>query len=199
MSRRLTVRSWRSRLPVFLPFMGKTYQAVLWVADWDHRLPSAKHHHAPLRLLRRSGQEGGGDSFGRTPGADSRPRHLPGIRCGLICRPCRLTRGVRGRRAGGGALKAFHLVSECGGPAPKSIPRWRAGRADCAAPHTTSQEIASQTRARRQALSGSGNRGMVSPQREWVPRAGAWMFGICAPSTAMVGEGTPFWLDLDEE
>ena len=27
-------------LPVFLPFMGKTYQAVLWVADWDHRLPS---------------------------------------------------------------------------------------------------------------------------------------------------------------
>ncbi|HJX53958.1 MAG TPA: hypothetical protein VJ801_14425, partial [Polyangia bacterium] len=27
-------------LPVFLPFKGKTYKAALWVADWDHRLPS---------------------------------------------------------------------------------------------------------------------------------------------------------------
>ena len=27
-------------LPVFLPFQGKTYKAALWVADWDHRLPS---------------------------------------------------------------------------------------------------------------------------------------------------------------
>ena len=27
-------------VPVFLPFRGKSFKAVLWIIDWDHRLPS---------------------------------------------------------------------------------------------------------------------------------------------------------------
>jgi hypothetical protein len=29
-----------SALPVFMPFKGKSYKAAMWVLDWDHRIPS---------------------------------------------------------------------------------------------------------------------------------------------------------------
>ena len=180
-------------LPVFLPFRGKTYKAVLWVADWDHRLPSQNIIVRLFAYYSSQGRRVADASFAERQAQIAAETIFPEFDVVDFA-------GLPGDEVYeadgpvGGDLKPFHLVSEW----RREIEPAQAHRAEQivrASAHF--QEIASQTRARPPGLGDL-------EAAEWSPpsESGHSQWGLdvwyLRAFNGMVGEGTAFLVDLDE-
>jgi hypothetical protein len=183
-----------SALPVFLPFKGKSYKAALWVLDWDHRIPSRD---CVVRLY------GFYSSQGKTMGEKSYEERLSQIAkedlfpefdvsdfAGLAADEVYEAEGPVG-----GDLKPFRLVSEW----RREIETKAARKAEqiVRASHSF-KEVASETRARPPELGDL-------EAAEWCPPSesghGRWGVDVwyLRSFNGMVGEGTAFLVDLEDE
>jgi hypothetical protein len=181
-------------LPVFMPFKGKSYKSAIWVLDWDHRIPSRDYI---LRLyVFYSGQ---GKALGELAYAtrlaqieseDIFPEFDVSDFAGLQADEVYEAEGPIS-----GELKSFRLVSEW----RREIDTKSARKAEViarASPHF--QEVASETRARPPGLGDL-------EAAEWCPpsESGHTRWGVdvwyLRSFNGMVGEGTAFLVDLEEE
>ena len=131
-------------LPAFSPFKAKAYKAVLWVADWDHRLPS---QNIIMRLYayynghgRRVADETFGERLAQITSETIFPEFDVSDFSGLPADEVYEAEGPVG-----GELKTFHLVSEWRREIEPPLAR-KAEQIVRASHHF--REIASQTRAR---------------------------------------------------
>jgi len=181
-----------SALPVFLPFKGKVYKFVLWVADWDHHLPSQS---VILRLYTYYG------SHGKKTAEDSYFERLAQIESETIFPEFDVSdfAGLPAdevyecERNLAGELKGFHLVSEW----RREIDPILGRKAEQIVRNSSHfREIASQTRARPPGLGDL-------EAAEWSPpsESGHKSWGIdvwyLRSFNGMVGEGTAFLVDLE--
>jgi hypothetical protein len=180
-------------LPVFLPFRGKTYKAVLWVADWDHRLPSQNIIVRLFAYYSSQGRRVAEASFAERKAQIADETIFPEFDVVDFA-------GLPGDEVYeadgpvGGDLKAFHLVSEW----RREIEPAQAHKAEQivrASPHF--QEIASQTRARPPGLGDLEAAEWSPPSESGHSRWGLDVWYLRA-FNGMVGEGTAFLVDLDE-
>jgi len=181
-------------LPVFLPFKGKAYKSAMWVLDWDHRIPSRDY---VLRLYvfysaqgKAMGELAYADRLGQIDAEDIFPEFDVSDFAGLAADEVYEAEGPVG-----GELKSFRLVSEWRRAIdPKSARK--AEQIARASPHF--QEVASETRARPPGLGDL-------EAAEWCPpsESGHLRWGIdvwyLRSFNGMVGEGTAFLVDLEEE
>jgi hypothetical protein len=181
-------------LPVFQPFKGKVYKAAMWVLDWDHRIPSRDYI---LRLyIFYSGQ---GHAIGELAHAerlrqieaeDIFPEFDVSDFAGLSADEVYEAEGPVG-----GELKSFRLVSEWRRDIDTKSAR-KAEQIARSSPHF--QEVASETRARPPGLGDL-------EAAEWCPpsESGHQRWGVdvwyLRSFNGMVGEGTAFLVDLEEE
>lgn len=179
-------------LPVFLPFMGKTYQAVLWVADWDHRLPSQNIIMRLYAYYAGQSKQAAEDSFGERKAQITAESIFPEFDvadfAGLPADEVYEADGPVG-----GALKAFHLVSEWRREIDPTLAR-RAEQIVRASHHF--QEIASQTRARPPGLGDLETAEWSPPSESGYTGWGLDVWYLRA-FNGMVGEGTAFLVDLE--
>jgi hypothetical protein len=181
-----------SSLPVFLPFKGKSYKSVLWVADWDHRLPS---QNVIMRLYAYYGSGGrhtADDSFserhaqitGETIFPEFDVSDFSGLPADEV---------YESERTVTGELKGFHLVSEWRREIEPALGR-KAEQIVRSSQHF--REIASQTRARPPGL-GDLEAAEWSPPSESGHKAWGLDVWYLRAFNGMVGEGTAFLVDLE--
>lgn len=181
-----------SSLPVFLPFRGKTYKSVLWVADWDHRLPS---QNVIMRLYAYYGSGGKNtaeDSFserqaqigGETIFPEFDVSDFSGLPADEV---------YESERTVAGELKGFHLVSEWRREIDPTLGR-KAEHIVRGSQHF--REIASQTRARPPGL-GDLEAAEWSPPSESGHKGWGLDVWYLRAFNGMVGEGTAFLVDLE--
>jgi len=179
-------------LPVFLPFRGKTYKAALWVADWDHRLPSQNIIVRLYVYYTSQGTRVAEDSFGERKAQIAAETIFPEFDVadfsGLPADEVYEADGPVG-----GELKVFHLVSEWRREIEPTLAR-RAEHIVRASHHF--QEIASQTRARPPGL-GDLEAAEWSPPSESGYKGWGLDVWYLRAFNGMVGEGTAFLVDLD--
>ena len=183
-----------SVLPVFLPFKGKAYKAAIWVLDWDHRIPSRDY---VVRLFafysaqgRALGEVAFADRFAQIEREDLFPEFDVSDFAGLSADEIYEAEGPIG-----GDLKSFRLVSEW----RREIDTKSARKAEqiARASHNF-KEVASETRARPPGLGDL-------EAAEWCPPSesghGRWGIDVwyLRSFNGMVGEGTDFLVDLEEE
>jgi len=183
-----------SVLPVFLPFKGKAYKAAIWVLDWDHRIPSRDY---VVRLFafysaqgRALGEVAFADRFAQIEQEDLFPEFDVSDFAGLSADEIYEAEGPIG-----GDLKSFRLVSEW----RREIDTKSARKAEqiARASHNF-KEVASETRARPPGLGDL-------EAAEWCPPSesghGRWGIDVwyLRSFNGMVGEGTAFLVDLEEE
>ena len=179
-------------LRVFLPFGGKTYHAALWVADWDHRLPSQNIIVRLYAYYASHGKRVAEESFGERKAQIVAETIFPEFDVadfgGLSADEVYEADGPVG-----GDLKAFHLVSEWRREIEPALAR-RAEQIVRASHHF--QEIASQTRARPPGL-GDLEAAEWSPPSESGYKGWGLDVWYLRAFNGMVGEGTAFLVDFE--
>jgi hypothetical protein len=181
-------------LPVFLPFKGKTYKAAMWVLDWDHRIPSRDYVVRLYAFYSAQGKAIGELSFADRIAQIEREDIFPEFDvmdfAGLAADEIYEAEGPIG-----GDLKSFRLVSEWRREIdPKSA---RKAEQIARASHNF-KEVASETRARPPGLGDL-------EAAEWCPPSesghGRWGVDVwyLRSFNGMVGEGTAFLVDLEDE
>jgi hypothetical protein len=183
-----------SALPTFLPFKGKSYRAAMWVIDWDHRIPSRD---VILRLYafystqgKALGELSFADRSDQIQREDLYPEFDVSDFAGLAADEVYEAEGPVG-----GELKPFRLVSEW----RREIDTKSARKAEqiARASHNF-KEVASETRARPPGLGDL-------EAAEWCPPSesghGRWGIDVwyLRSFNGMVGEGTAFLVDLEDE
>jgi hypothetical protein len=183
-----------STLPVFLPFKGKSYKAAMWVLDWDHRIPSKDYIVRLYAFYSSQGKALGELSFADRSQQIEREDLFPEFDvsdfAGLAADEVYEAEGPVG-----GDLKPFRLVSEW----RREIDTKAARKAEqiARASHNF-KEVASETRARPPGLGDL-------EAAEWCPPSesghGRWGIDVwyLRSFNGMVGEGTAFLVDLDDE
>jgi hypothetical protein len=179
-------------LPIFAPFKGKTYKAVLWVADWDHRLPSQNIIMRLYAYYNGHGKRVADESFGERMAHITSETIFPEFDvsdfAGLPADEIYEAEGPVG-----GELKTFHLVSEWRREIEPPLAR-KAEQIVRASAHF--REIASQTRARPPGL-GDLEAAEWSPPSESGYKGWGLDVWYLRAFNGMVGEGTAFLVDLD--
>jgi hypothetical protein len=181
-------------LPSFVPFKGKSYKAAMWVLDWDHRIPSREFYLRLYAFYSAQGKAIGELAFSdrqtQITQEDLFPEFDVSDFSGLSADEVYEAEGSIG-----GELKPFRLVSEW----RREIDTRSARKAEQIArssPHF--QEVASETRARPPGLGDL-------EAAEWCPpsESGHTRWGVdvwyLRSFNGMVGEGTAFLVDLEEE
>jgi hypothetical protein len=181
-------------LPVFMPFKGKAYKAAMWILDWDHRVPSRDYI---LRLYvfysaqgKAIGELAYAERLAQIESEDIFPEFDVSDFGGLSADEVYEAEGPVG-----GELKSFRLVSEW----RREIDTKSARKAEQIArlsPHF--QEVASETRARPPGLGDLEAAEWCPPSESGHPRWGVDVWYLRS-FNGMVGEGTAFLVDLEEE
>jgi hypothetical protein len=180
-------------LPNFLPFRGKSYKSVLWVVDWDHRVPSRDvivrmyaYYTSPGKLVADKSFQ---DREQQIRGEDLFPEFDVSDFGGLAADEIYESEGPVA-----GELKPFRLVSEW----RREIDPKMARKAEQVVRESKNfKEMASETRARPPGLGDL-------EAAEWCPpsESGHTRWGIdvwyLRSFNGMVGEGTAFLVDLDD-
>jgi len=183
-----------SALPVFVPFKGSEYAAVVWVLDWDHRLPSRD---LILRLYafysdeaRRAGLAGFDERQEQIAGEEIFPEFDVSDFAGLPA-----DEAYEAELPADGPPKKFRLVSEW----RRAIePRLGRKAEDIARRSHAFQELASQMRTRLPGLGDLEAAEWCSPAESGHQRWGVDVWYLRA-FNGMVGEGTAFLVDLQDE
>jgi hypothetical protein len=181
-------------LPVFMPFRGKAYKAAMWVLDWDHRIPSRDYVLRLYAYYSAQGKAIGELSFADRAEQIDREDLFPEFDvsdfAGLAADEIYEAEGPVG-----GDLKSFRLVSEWRREIEPKAAR-RAEQIARASHHF--KEVASETRARPPGLGDL-------EAAEWCPPSesghGRWGVDVwyLRSFNGMVGEGTAFLVDLEDE
>jgi len=181
-------------LPAFMPFRGKTYKAAMWVIDWDHRIPSRDYIVRLYAYYSAQGKAIGELTFtdrsAQIEKEDLFPEFDVSDFAGLAADEV-----YEAEAPLGGDLKAFRLVSDW----RREIDAKSARKAEqiARASHNF-REVASETRARPPGLGDL-------EAAEWCPPSesghGRWGVDVwyLRSFNGMVGEGTAFLVDLEEE
>lgn len=183
-----------SALPSFVPFKGKSFKAALWVLDWDHRIPSRDYILRFYGFYSPQGKTLGEKTFderrAQIANEDIFPEFDVSDFAGLAADEVYEAEGPVG-----GPLKPFRLVSEWRREIePKSA---RKAEQIVRASHSF-KEVASETRARPPGLGDL-------EAAEWCPPSesghGRWGVDVwyLRSFNGMVGEGTAFLVDLEDE
>ena len=181
-------------LPTFLPFRGPGYAAVMWVMDWDHRLPSRELILRLYAYYSRRGAGHGAAGAGRTPRDDRARGSVPRIRRARLRRPA----GRRGLRVRGHARGRGEEVPS----GQRVAPRGRT-RASVAAPRTWCARPTPTRSCPARCARGRPGLGDLEAA-EWAApsESGHHRWGIdvwyLRNFNGMVGEGTAFLVDLDD-
>ena len=180
-------------LPSFLPFRGASYAAVLWVMDWDHRLPSKE---LLLRLYayyspeaRASGQRGFEERQVQIAREDLFPEFDVPDFAGLPA-----DEAYEAEVSPAGEAKKFRLVSEWRREVEPALGR-RAEDVVRASP--AFKELSSQVRARAPGLGDLEAAEWAAPSESGHKRWGVDVWYL-RNFNGMVGEGTAFLVDLDD-
>ena len=181
-------------LPTFMPFKGRTYKAAMWVIDWDHRIPSRDYILRLYVFYSAQGKAIGELSFADRAAQIEREDLFPEFDvsdfAGLAADEVYEAEGPVG-----GELKPFRLVSEWRREIDAKAAR-KAEQIARASHHF--KEVASETRARPPGLGDL-------EAAEWCPPSesghGRWGVDVwyLRSFNGMVGEGTAFLVDLDDE
>jgi len=188
------IRKLATGLPAFVPFKGKVYRAALWVLDWDHRIPSRDYIVRLYAYYSTQGKTVGDVSFAGRAAQIEREDIFPEFDvsdfAGLAADEIYEAEGPIG-----GNLKPFRLVSEW----RREIDPKSARKAEQIARGSEHfGEVASETRARPPGLGDL-------EAAEWCPpsESGHRRWGIdvwyLRSFNGMVGEGTAFLVDLEDE
>jgi hypothetical protein len=181
-------------LPGFVPFKGKTYKAAMWVLDWDHRIPSRDcivrlyaYYTAQGKTI---GELSFADRFAQIEREDLFPEFDVSDFGGLAADEIYEAEGPIG-----GELKSFRLVSEW----RREIDPKSARKAEQVARSSHNfKEVASQTRARPPGLGDLEAAEWCPPSESGHARWGVDVWYLRS-FNGMVGEGTAFLVDLDDE
>jgi hypothetical protein len=181
-------------LPVFLPFKGKAYKAAMWVLDWDHRIPSRDYVVRLYAFYSAQGKAIGelsfADRFAQVEREDLFPEFDVSDFGGLAADEVYEAEGPIG-----GDLKSFRLVSEW----RREIDPKSARKAEQIARSSHNfKEVASETRARPPGLGDLEAAEWCPPSESGHGRWGVDVWYLRA-FNGMVGEGTAFLVDLDDE
>jgi hypothetical protein len=183
-----------SALPVFLPFKGKAYKAAIWVLDWDHRIPSRDYVVRLFAFYSAQGKAIGevsiADRIAQIQHEDIFPEFDVSDFAGLAADEIYEAEGPIG-----GDLKSFRLVSEW----RREIDTKSARKAEqiARASHNF-REVASETRARPPGLGDLEAAEWCPPSESSHARWGVDVWYLRS-FNGMVGEGTAFLVDLEEE
>ena len=183
-----------SALPVFLPFKGKAYKAAMWVLDWDHRIPSRDY---VVRLY--AYYSGQGKTIGELTFQDRivQIQHddlfpefdVPDF-AGLAADEIYEAEGPIA-----GELKSFRLVSDW----RREIDPKAARKAEQVARASHNfKEVAGETRARPPGLGELEAAEWCQPSESGHGRWGIDVWYLRS-FNGMVGEGTAFLVDLEDE
>lgn len=181
------------QLPGFQPFGGREYAAVMWVLDWDHRLPSRG---LLLRFYayygeegRRAGERSFEDRRARIDREDLFPEFDVPDFGGLIA-----DEAYEAEMPVDGPPKRFRLVSEWRREVDAALGR----KAEAIVRASQAfQELASQIRARPPGL-GDLEAAEWSPPSESGHSRWAIDVWYLRSFNGMVGEGTAFLVDVEE-
>jgi len=183
-----------SALPTFMPFRGKSYKAAMWVLDWDHRIPSRDYILRLYVFYSSQGKAIGELSFADRSAQIEREDLFPEFDvsdfAGLAADEVYEAEGPVG-----GEFKPFRLVSEWRREIDSKAAR-KAEQIARASHHF--KEVASETRARPPGLGDL-------EAAEWCPPSesghGRWGVDVwyLRSFNGMVGEGTAFLVDLEDE
>ena len=181
-------------LPAFMPFRGKSYKAAMWVLDWDHRIPSRDYILRLYAFYTSHGKAIGELSFADRAAQIEREDLFPEFDvsdfAGLSADEVYEAEGPVA-----GELKSFRLVSEWRREIEAKAAR-KAEQIARASHHF--KEVASETRARPPGLGDL-------EAAEWCPPSesghGRWGVDVwyLRSFNGMVGEGTAFLVDLEDE
>ena len=181
-------------LPVFVPFKGKAYKAAMWIVDWDHRIPSRDFI---LRLYlsytaqgKAIGDLAFAERLAQIESEDLFPEFDVSDFAGLAADEVYEAEGPIG-----GELKSFRLVSEWRREIDTKSAR-KAEQIARASPHF--QEVASETRARPPGLGDLEAAEWCPPSESGHARWGVDVWYLRS-FNGMVGEGTAFLVDLEDE
>jgi hypothetical protein len=181
-------------LPVFLPFKGKSYKAAMWIVDWDHRIPSREY---VLRLYvfytaqgRAIGELAFAERLAQIESEDLFPEFDVSDFVGLSADEVYEAEGPIG-----GERKPFRLVSEWRREIDAKSAR-KAEQIARSSPHF--QEVASETRARPPGLGDLEAAEWCPPSESGHSRWGVDVWYLRS-FNGMVGEGTAFLVDLEDE
>jgi hypothetical protein len=183
-----------SSLPAFLPFKGKTYKAAMWVIDWDHRVPSRDYIVRLYAYYSAQGKAIGELTFtdrsAQIEKEDLFPEFDVSDFSGLAADEVYEAEGPLG-----GELKPFRLVSDW----RREIDAKSARKAEqiARASHHF-REVASETRARPPGLGDLEAAEWCPPSESGHGRWGVDVWYLRA-FNGMVGEGTAFLVDLEDE
>ena len=183
-----------SALPVFLPFKGKSYKSAMWVLDWDHRIPSRDYILRLYIFYSSQGKAVGELSFAerlaQIEGEDIFPEFDVSDFAGLAADEVYEAEGPVG-----GELKSFRLVSEWRREIDSKSAR-KAEQIARSSPHF--REVASETRARPPGLGDLEAAEWCPPSESGHERWGVDVWYLRS-FNGMVGEGTAFLVDLEDE
>jgi hypothetical protein len=181
-------------LPAFVPFKGKAYKAAIWIFDWDHRIPSRDF---VLRLYvfysgqgKAIGELAFAERLAQIEGEDIFPEFDVSDFGGLSADEVYEAEGPVG-----GELKSFRLVSEWRREIDAKSAR-KAEQIARSSPHF--QEVASETRARPPGLGDLEAAEWCPPSESSHSRWGVDVWYLRS-FNGMVGEGTAFLVDLEDE
>jgi hypothetical protein len=181
-------------LPTFVPFKGKSYAGALWVLDWDHRLPSRDLVLRLYTYYTEDGRRAGQKSFEERQAQIQREELFPEFDvpdfAGLVS-----DEAYEAEMPAANLPKKFRLVSDWRRDVDPRVGRKAEDIVRASHPF---QELASQMRTRPPGLGDL-------EAAEWAPpsESGHQRWGIdvwyLRSFNGMVGEGTAFLVDIDEE
>ncbi len=181
-------------LPAFLPFKGKSYKAAMWILDWDHRIPSRDFI---LRLYifysaqgKAIGELAFDERLAQIESEDLFPEFDVSDFAGLSADEIYEADGPVG-----GELKPFRLVSEWRREIDTKSAR-KAEQVARSSPHF--QSMAGEIRARPPGLGDLEAAEWCPPSESGHSRWGVDVWYLRS-FNGMVGEGTAFLVDLEDE
>lgn len=181
-------------LPNFIPFRGAGYAAVVWVMDWDHRLPSKElvlrfyaYYSAEARAV---GQRALDERNAQIAREDLYPEFDVPDFAGLPA-----DEAYEAEVSPSGEAKKFRLVSEWRREVDPTLGR-RAE--DVVRASNPFKELSSQVRARPPGLGDLESAEWAAPSESGHKRWGIDVWYL-RNFNGMVGEGTAFLVDLEDE
>jgi hypothetical protein len=182
-------------LPSFIPFRGgATYASVLWVMDWDHKLPSKE---LMLRLYayyspeaRAAGQRGLDDRHAQIAREDLFPEFDVPDFAGLPA-----DEAYEAEVSTTGEAKKFRLVSEWRREVDPTLGR---KAEDVVRASNAFKELSVQVRARPPGLGDLESAEWAAPSESGHHRWGIDVWYL-RNFNGMVGEGTAFLVDLEDQ